>query len=202
MSKMTPFLIFGLFLLQQTAQAACEEPAQSSADKMPVISEIALANMIIYSQEYMRYFFADNDSEVQPLPASGISLFLARYVQEKRRISGTFTLPLREEEIRRPNTPATSYYYPKLAMFGIEQDLLQTNLSRHQYCFKVSAGAGLSLVLSDRFLKYAPPFLLIRSAAEVGENVYLNFGIGYSGNIKSGAWFFPFGISYRLVENR
>lgn len=83
MSKMTPFLIFGLFLLQQTAQAACEEPAQSSADKMPVISEIALANMIIYSQEYMRYFFADNDSEVQPLPASGISLFLARDVQEK-----------------------------------------------------------------------------------------------------------------------
>lgn len=202
MLKMIPILICGLFLLQQTAQAACEESARNAIENRPIVSEIALANMVIYSQEYMRYFFADFDSSIQPLPASGISLFLARDVQEKRRISGTFTLPLREEEIRRTNAPATTYYYPKLAMFGIEQDLLQTNLSTHPYCFKVSAGAGLSFVLSERFLKYAPPFLLNRSAAEVGENVYLNFGIGYSGNIKSGAWFFPFGISYRLFEDR
>ncbi|NBO38012.1 hypothetical protein EBU99_05460 [bacterium] len=110
--------------------------------------------MIIYSQEYMRYFFADNDSNVQPLPASGMSLFLARDVKKGTRFSSILTLPLREEEVRKVNQEAFKYYYPKLAMIGVE----------------------------------------------VSHHVYLNFGLGYSGNVKTGAWFFPFGISYRLVD--
>ncbi|MEN9809572.1 MAG: hypothetical protein RLZZ488_1139 [Pseudomonadota bacterium] len=180
-----------------TAAAVC--PAvQDETEKVAMDSEIALANMVIYSQEYMRYLFADNESAVQPLPASGISLFLARELRSELRATAIFTLPLRDEEVKRKNAPTQTYYYPKLAMLGIERDIFATTATSKEACIRVSAGGGLALPMSPLIKIYQPPYLLIRAGAEVGENVFLNFGLGYSGNIKRGAWFFPFGISYVL----
>jgi hypothetical protein len=187
-----------LCVCSSKSYAACEVKSEKQLQEPSAISEIALANMVIYSQEYMRFFFADNDSDVQPLPASGISLFASRDFTDKNRLSAILTLPLKQEEILRPQGQTSSYYYPKLFMLGFDRDFLQTELSAKRYCFKLSANAGLAFVLSERFTKYQPPYILARSATEVGENVFLNFGIGYSGNIISGAWFFPFGVSYRL----
>jgi hypothetical protein len=178
------------------AFAECEAKSQNTTTGDLAHSEVALANMVIYSQEYMRYFFADNDSEVQPLPASGISLFVGRGITSKTRLSAIITLPLKEEEIRRPKGQTTSYYYPKLLMFGFDRDIFQTELSSKRRCFKISGNAGFAFLLSQRFTKDQPPYLLARTATEVGENVFLNFGVGYSGTIASGAWFFPFGMSY------
>lgn len=154
--------------------------------------------MVIYSQEYMRHLFADNESAIQPLPASGISLFIARELLSETRASAIFTLPLRDEEVKRKNAPTETYYYPKLAMFGIERDIFSKRATSKEACIRISAGGGLALPLSPLIKIYQPPFLLIRAGAEVGRNVFLNFGFGYSGNIKRGAWFFPFGISYVL----
>jgi hypothetical protein len=189
-------LLLGLFPFK--SHAKCNSQTDNGKREKSAVSEIALANMVIYSQEYMRYFFADNDSAVKPLPASGISLFVSRDFSEKSRLSAILTLPLKEEEILRPEGQPSTFYYPKLAMLGFDRDFFETELSPSNNCFKLGANAGFAFLLSERFTKYQPPYLLARSATEVGDSVFLNFGIGYSGNITSGAWFFPFGVSYRL----
>lgn len=180
-----------------TAAAACPM-AHEISEKAPLDAEVALANMVIYSQEYMRYLFADNDSAIQPLPASGISLFIARELRSETRAMAIFTLPLREEEVKRKNAPSETYYYPKLAMFGVEKDIFTTTATSKEACIRIGAGGGFALPMSPLIKVYQPPFLLLRAGAEIGKNVYLNFGFGYSGSIKRGAWFFPFGVSYVL----
>ncbi|MBM3382977.1 MAG: hypothetical protein FJY29_11110 [Betaproteobacteria bacterium] len=188
-------LLWALCLLvsihAHVARALCKSENEGSLN-----SEIALANMIIYSQEYMKYFFADDDSDVQPLPASGMSLFLSREFTKEKRWLTALTLPIREEEVFIKNAENFKYYYPKLAMVGLETDLHTSKPLTESSCFRISAAAGLALPLSKRISSYAPPFLLSRMGAEISKDVFLNFGMGYSGNIKTGAWFFPFGVSY------
>lgn len=175
------------------AESAAQEP-----NRRPPVSEVALANMLIYSQEYMRNFFADADSDVQPLPASGMSIFTGFGVSTRSRFLTALTLPLREEEVKKRNAETFRYYYPKLLMLGYELDWMEIPIFSESSCLRMSAGAGLALPLSNRFLKYFPPFALSRAALRIAPDVDLNFGVGYSGNIGVGAWFFPFGISYRM----
>ena len=172
--------------------------AESGLNTSSYRAEIALANMVIYSQEYMKYFFADFDSQVQPLPASGISVFLGYNVSPRSRWLTAITLPLREEEVRRTGSEAFKYYYPKLLMIGYESDFFNQPVLTDTACLRLSGGFGLAVPLSHRLLRYIPPFVLSRAALRISSIVDLNFGIGYSGNIKSGAWFFPFGASYLL----
>ena len=144
----------------------------------------------------MKYFFADENSDVQPLPASGMSLFLSHEFKSNNRWITALTLPLREEEVAIKNKEPFKYYYPKLAMLGVETDLHSSKPLSTSSCLRISAAAGLAFPLSERITRYVPPFVLFRSGAEISKNVFLNFGVGYSGNIKNGAWFFPFGVSY------
>lgn len=190
-----------LVLFSSDAWAAC--PVSPSADaQLPVKnSEIALSNMVLYSQEYMRYFFSDNDSDIQPLPASGLSLFLGRDISPTMRVATILTLPLREEEVRRKDREPFRYFYPKVAMLGLEKDVYTRNLLARESCFRLSASAGLTLPLSRRLLSSQPPYVLLRASTEISSDVFLNFGIGYSGIISAGAWFFPFGVSY-LIKNK
>ena len=169
-----------------------------NSNGLQVASEVALANMLIYSQEYMQNFFADANSDIQPLPASGMSIFAGYGISIQSRFLTALTLPLREEEVKRKNSEIFRYYYPKLLMLGYEHDVSETSIFSDSSCMRLSAGAGLALPLSNRFLKYFPPFVLTRSALRIAPDVDLNFGIGYSGTIGMGAWFFPFGISYRI----
>lgn len=203
-SGMLFFFFVMFFLTLSDAVADCGELAdQNSGERIQtaqqkIRAEIALANMIIYSQEYMKYFFADYDSAIQPLPASGMSVFLGYDIASRSRILTALTLPLREEEVRRKNAEPFKYYYPKLMMIGYERDVYKELVFSESSCLRLSAGFGLALPLSYRFFQYFPPFVLSRAALRISSNVDLNFGIGYSGNIKSGAWFFPFGASYLL----
>lgn len=189
-----------LAALPAVAKAACVRESNKSETSLPGAegSEVALANMIIYSQEHMRYFFADNDSKVQPLPASGMALFTGYGLSPRTRLLNALTLPLREEEVTRHGGDKFSYYYPKLFMTGFEFDFLDVEIFNSKSCLRLSGSVGLALVLSPRILTYLPPFLLSRAAVGIAHNVDLNFGIGYSGNVISGAWFFPFGVSYRI----
>jgi hypothetical protein len=154
--------------------------------------------MVVYSQEYMKYFFADFDSQVQPLPASGVSVFTGYYLSSEARLLTAFTLPLREEEVRRKNLETFRYYYPKLGMVGYEADFIKKPVLADSSCLRISGGVGLAFPLSYRLFQYIPPFVLSRAALRISSSVDMNFGIGYSGNVKSGAWFFPFGASYLL----
>ena len=187
-------------LIPNMGYSQCQ--TQSSAANLSELnsptSEVALANMIIYSQEYMRYFFSDNESEIQPLPASGLALFTGYGLSGSSRWLNALSLPLREEEVKKKNGDTFQYYYPKIFMTGYEIDALERPFFSHATCLRVSVSAGISLFLSRRALKDIPPFLLSRTSVRIAPNVDLNFGIGYSGNIKMGAWFFPFGVSYQL----
>ena len=180
------------------SQCQTQSSAGNSNELDSPTSEVALANMIIYSQEYMRYFFSDNESEIQPLPASGLALFTGYGLSGSSRWQNALSLPLREEEVNKKNGDTFQYYYPKMFMTGYEIDVLEKPFFSNATCIRVSASAGFSLFLSQRALKAVPPFLLSRTSVRIAPNVDLNFGIGYSGNIKMGAWFFPFGISYQL----
>lgn len=200
-SALLKTLLMLLLILSIQAEANCTGETENTQSQTEGHYEIALANMVIYSQEYMRYFFADNDSEIQPLPASGMSIFVAAGPRKSWRFTSVLTLPLKEEEVRKKDREPFRYYYPKLMMLGGERDLFETKLSAQKSsCLRTTAIVGLALPLSSRLIRYQPPFLLMRASAEVGDNVFLNFGVGYSGNIQSGAWFFPFGVSY--VINR
>lgn len=192
------------FFFEETSFASsfCQSEENTLSPVTPLGSEVSIANMVIYSQEYMRYFFSDNDSSVQPLPASGMSLFLAGDIQRGRRASLVLTMPLREEEVRKKDSETFRYYYAKFAIIGLEQDFNTFRIpGPGQSCLRLSAMAGFALPLSSSLFRYLPPVVLMRGALEVGENVFLNFGFGYSGNFVRGAWFFPFGISYRLTGN-
>lgn len=188
-------------LFSMGARAACPTVQNTDSQISERNFEIALANMVIYSQEYMRYFFSDNDSDIQPLPASGLSLFLGRDVSSSTRFATILTLPLREEEVRRKDNETFRYFYPKVAMLGFETDVYRQNLLGRESCLRLSASAGLTLPLSKRLLSGQPPYVLFRASTEIGSDVFLNFGVGYSGIVSVGAWFFPFGVSY-LIKNK
>lgn len=193
-------LVLFCFAVRGISFAACQQDSIDGKEKFRPSWEVAMSNMVIYSQEYMRYFFADDSSEVRPLPASGLSLFLAKDVSKKLRFINAFTLPLREEEVTRRSGNTYKYYYPKLVISGLESDFLEHSVGKSQSCLHLSSLFGIALPLGERFLKYFPPILMVRTGIEVGKDTFLNFGIGYSGNIKNGAWFFPFGVTYRIED--
>ena len=97
------------------------------------------------------------------------------------RLLTVFTLPLREEQVRRGNSESFRYYYPKLGMFGYELDFFKKSVLTQSSCLRLSGGFGLAMPLSRRLFRYVPPFVLTRAALRISTNVDLNFGIGYSG---------------------
>lgn len=198
----TARVLLGLmsFAVKFEALAICQQDSTDGKEKFRPTWEVAMSNMVIYSQEYMRYFFADDSSEVRPLPASGLSLFLAKDVSRAFRFVNAFTLPLREEEVAHRSGNTYKYYYPKLFITGLESDFLERSVGKSQSCLRLSSLLGIALPLGNRFLSYFPPILMVRAGIEVGQDTFLNFGIGYSGNIKAGAWFFPFGVTYRIED--
>ena len=107
------------------SQCQTQSSAASLPELNPPTSEVALANMIIYSQEYMRYFFSDNESEIQPLPASGLALFTGYGLSGSSRWLNALSLPLREEEVKKKNGDTFQYYYPKIFMTCYEIDALE-----------------------------------------------------------------------------
>lgn len=51
----------------------------------------------------MRYFFSDNESEIQPLPASGLALLTGYGLPGSSRWLIALSVPLREEEVKKKN---------------------------------------------------------------------------------------------------
>lgn len=200
-------LIVASFPIQPARADSSGQMPQSvnSAEKSEIeklgISEVAIGNMLIYSQEYMKYFFSDADSSVQPLPASGISLFSTFGIDESSRLLFILTIPLREERVYKKDKDVFTYYYPKMFISGYEKDWFETAILREKSSFRLSTSIGIGFPLSHRFLSYFPPLLLNRASVRLSKKVDLNFGVGYSGNVSLGAWFFPFGVSYRLLED-
>lgn len=199
-------LAFAVAFASQTAHSdstgekspqASDEQKQGKLASLGV-SEIAIANMLLYSQEYMKHFFADADSFIQPLPASGISLFTAYGLNSHSRLLFILTIPLREEQAYKDGKEFFRYYYPKMFITGYERDWFETSILDETTALRLSTSLGIGVPLSHRFLRYFPPLLLNRASVRLSKRVDLNFGVGYSGNTLIGAWFFPFGVSYRL----
>jgi len=188
---------FYLALFGVNARAECDfktaEDQQADWGK----SEVALANLIIYSQENIPYFFSDNNSWVRPEPATGLGFFYSYPFGNGWQWSNALSLPLREEVVYRGQVNKSSYYFPKLFMSGLEKDIYSVQLTSKK-CMVIHSQVGLSMPLSPLLGKYWPPYLLMRVTFGVSSDAFLNIGIGYSGNINRGAWFFPFGLSYVL----
>lgn len=174
-----------------------------TADALPMdcngnyASEVSIMSSYIQSQKYARYFFSDFDSTVRPLPAGGLFLTAERRIARNMHFIGSFSAPLKEELVRYADGHNEIYYFPKIFSVGLDWNPMTFHLPEGA-CVETRITGGIGTPLSYRFGKLIAPFILYRLRIDVTQNTGLNIGMGYSGIVSQGAYFFPIGFSYRL----
>ncbi len=160
-------------------------------------SEVFLSNMLIYTQDNMDAFFADYDSPKRPLPAYAILAGMERAIAKRFDFEASITLPVKEQTVKSADGTETSYFFPKLLSLGAGWNAFGVKVPRTS-CVEHQVMAGVNMPLSHRFGVRFDPYVLLRLRVTHDPKAGVNVGVGYSGNFRDGALFFPFGFSYRI----